>query len=129
RYRRSDYSYFSPVTDFSAIDKFDEYRLRYTYPFTPEQVGTVTYTFSPTTLQTTQQSYDSTKLEFELRSQWSPRFGTLIGAGQLRELNSNPRTTDDLRNTSLVKAGVEYMLTQQAQVTATYITNPDLDNS
>lgn len=129
RYRRSNYSYFSPVTDFSAIDWFDEYRLRYTYPFTPEQVGTVTYTHRPTTLETTQQSYDSTKIEFELRSQWSPRFGTLLGAGQLRELNGNPSTTEDLRNTSLVKAGVEYMLTQEAQVTATYITNPDLDNS
>jgi tetratricopeptide (TPR) repeat protein len=129
RYRRSNYSYFAPVTDFSAIDWFDEYRLRYTYPFTPEQVGTVTYTFRPTTLKTTQQSYDSTKFEFELHSQWSPRFGTLVGAGQLRELNGDPSTTSDLRNTSLVKAGVEYMLTQRAQATATYITNPDLDNS
>lgn len=129
RYRKSDYSYFAPVTDFSAIDKFDEYRLRYAYPFTPEQVGTVSYTYRPTTLETTQQSYDSTKIELELRSQWSPRFTTLVGAGQLRELNSNPTTTSDLRNTSLVKVGVDYMLTQKAQVAATYITNPDLDNS
>jgi Tfp pilus assembly protein PilF len=129
RYRKSDYSYFSPVTDFSAIDNFDEYRLRYSYPFSPEQIGTVTYTYRPTTLETTRQKYDSTKIEFELRSQWTPRFGTLIGAGQLRELNSDPQTTDDLRNTSLVKVGVDYMLTQRAQVTATYITNPDLDNS
>lgn len=129
RYRKSNYDYFSPVTDFSAIDSFDEYRLRYTYPFTPEQVGSVIYTYRPTTLKTTQQSYDSTKVELELRSQWSPRFATIFGVGQLRELNGNPSTTDDLRNTTLEKIGVEYMLTQKAQVAATYITNPDLDNS
>jgi len=129
RYRRSDYSYFAPVTDFSAIDWFDEYRVRYTYPITPEQVATVTYTYRPTTLKTTQQVYNSNKLEIELHSQWTPRFATLAGAGELRDLNDNPMTTNDLRTTSLVKAGVEYMLTQKAQVTATYITNPDLDNS
>lgn len=129
RYRRSNYSYFAPVTDFSAIDWFDEYRVRYAHPITPEQVATVTYTYRPTTLKTTQQSYNSTKFEVELHSQWTPRFATLAGAGALRDLNDNPVTTHDLRTTSLVKAGVEYMLTQKAQATATYITNPDLDNS
>ncbi|RXZ38692.1 tetratricopeptide repeat protein [Oxalobacteraceae bacterium CAVE-383] len=129
RYRRANYTYSTDVTDFSAIDWFDEYRLRYSYPFTPEQVGSVTYTYRPTKLKTTQQSYNSTKYEFELHSQWSPRFGTVVGGGQLRDLNGDPTTTSDLRNTSLVKAGVEYMLTQKAQATATYITNPDLDNS
>jgi hypothetical protein len=129
RYRRSNYSYFAPVTDFSAIDRFDEYRVRYTHPITPEQVAAVTYTYRPTTLKTTQQSYNSTKFEVELHSQWTPRFATLAGAGALRDLNDNPVTTHDLRTTSLVKVGVEYMLTQKAQATATYITNPDLDNS
>ena len=129
RYRRSKYSYFAPVTDFSAIDWFNEYRARYTYPITPEQVGTVTYTYRPSRLKTTQQSYNSTKLELELHSQWTPRFATVAGAGGLRDLNDNPTTTHDLRTTSLVKAGVEYQLTQRAQASATYITNPDLDNS
>ena len=129
RYRRSNYSYMIPTTDFSAVDWFDEYRIRYSYPITPEQVGSLTFTYRPTTLKTTQQTYNSTKLEMELHSQWTPRFATLVGAGALRDLNDNPITTSDLRTTSLVKAGVEYMLTQKMQVAATYITNPDLDNS
>ncbi|MQR02451.1 tetratricopeptide repeat protein [Glaciimonas soli] len=129
RYRRSNYTYSAPATDFSDIDWFNEYRLRYTFPITPEQVGTVTYTYRPTTLLTTQQTYNSTKLELELHSQWTPRFATLVGAGELRDLNDNPTTVNDLRTTSLVKAGVEYMVTQRLQTTATYITNPDLDNS
>jgi tetratricopeptide (TPR) repeat protein len=129
RLRRSQYSYPGEVSDFTAIDKFDEFRLRYFHPLTPAQVLSTSYTHRLNTLQTSRQKYTSSKLEVELHSQWTPRFATLVGGGALRDLSGDATSTKDFRTTSLAKAGVELALTQKAQATATFITNPDLDNS
>ena len=127
--RLSDYKYHVPVSDYAAIDKFQEYRLKYVRPITPDQVATIRYTLRPTRLQTTGDTFNSHKLEAELRSQWSPRFATVIGTGLLRDLDEDAASSDDLRTTALVRAGVEYAVTTRFQVAANYITNPDLDNT
>lgn len=127
--RRSSYEYAQPVTAFSAIDGFEEYRVRYTFPLIPEQVAALRYTLRPTTLKLSQQSFNSHKLEAELTSRWTPRFQTLLGTGWLRDLDENATTTSNLRNSNLVKAGFQADVNNRIQVSGKYITNPDLDNT
>lgn len=127
--RKSAYSYLIPTTDFTAIDTFEEYRARYTHPISAEQVLTLKLAYRPTTLKTSGQSFSSKKLEADIRSQWIPRFATVIGGGVLHDLRGSAQSVDDMRTTSLIRLGAEYALTADAQVSATYITNPDLDNT
>lgn len=127
--RQSQYEYNQPVTGFGAIDNFREYRIRYTFPVTREQVVALRYTLRPTTLQLSQQSFNSHKLEAEVSSQWTPRFQTVLGTGWLRDLDGNAITTADLKNNSLLKAGFQVDVADRFQVSGKYITNPDLDNS
>ena len=129
--RASQYSYNVPdsALGYSAIDTYGEYRVRYTMPFTPEQVFAVRYTARPTTLKLTQDNFTAHKLEAELNSRWHPRFSTLLGGGWLRELDSNASSISELTNRSLFKAGVQWDATNRLSLGAKYITNPDLDNS
>ncbi len=129
--KKSRYSYEVPVppgTFSSAIDTYEEYRVRYTYPVTPEQVTALRYTARPTTL-VYGQSFLSHKLEIELRSAWTPRWRTLLGTGWLRDLAENPTSEADLQNYTLVKLGFEVDPTNQLTLGARYVTNPDLDNT
>jgi len=127
--RQSRYTYDQPVTAFSAIDRFDEYRVRYTVPIVPEQIVAVRYTARPTTLKTSGQDFLSHKIEAEITSQWTPRFQTLLGTGWLRDLDANATSTSDMRNNALAKAGFQAVLSSRWQISAKYITNPDLDNT
>lgn len=127
--RQSSYSYDVPTTDFTAIDAFDEYRIRYTRPITPEQVVGLRWTNRPTTLKTSQARFAANKIEAELTSQWTPRLRTMLGTGVLRDLDGNAATTSDMRTTTLIKAGADFAATQQLRLSALYVTNPDLDNT
>ncbi|MBR0551377.1 tetratricopeptide repeat protein [Stakelama marina] len=127
--RLSRYSYDNPVTDFAAIDRFQEFRIRYAVPVTPDQVVTARYSLRATRLKTSRQTFSAHKFEVELRSQWSPRFSTTIGSGLLRDLNDGATSASDQRTTVLVRAGAEYRVTPRLQLAANYITNPDLDNT
>jgi len=127
--RQSRYTYDQPVTAFSAIDHFDEYRVRYTFPVTPEQIVAVRYAARPTTLKTSGQDFLSHKIEAEITSQWTPRFQTLLGTGWLRDLDANATSTSDMSTNILAKAGFQAVLSSRWQMSAKYITNPDLDNT
>lgn len=126
--RSSSYSYDLPPAAFSAIDTFQEYRLRYTYPVTPEQVVAVRYTYRPTQL-ISGPSFNSHKIEAELRSTWQPRLRTVLGTGWLRDLDSNALSTADLTDNSLLKAEIEIDASNRLTLGAKYITNPDLDST
>lgn len=129
--KMSNYDYNFPIppgTFSSAIDAFEEYRVRYTRPFTPEQVAALRYTARPTKL-VYGQTFVSHKVELDLRSAWTPRFRTLFGTGWLRDLAENPTSETDLDDYTLVKLGFEVDPTNRLTLGARYITNPDLDNS
>lgn len=126
--RHSSYDYPSQPTGFSAIDSYEEYRVRYTYPIVPEQVVAVRYTARPTKLLAGD-DFVAHKLEAELRSAWSPRLRTVAGSGWLRDLDENATRASDLRTTTLLKLGVEGDPTNALTLSARYITNPDLDNT
>jgi tetratricopeptide (TPR) repeat protein len=126
--RHSSYDYPRQPTDFSAIDSYDEYRVRYTHPFVPEQVGALRYTARPTELLAGD-DFVAHKLEAELRSAWSPRLRTLAGTGWLRDLDDNATRASDLRTTTLLKLGIEGDPINELTLSARYITNPDLDNT
>lgn len=132
--RAAEYEYASPPTPLpptfsTAIDTFQEYRVRYTFPVTPEQRIAVRYSARPTTLLNTQEKFTAHKLEAELVSRWLPRFETLIGTGWLRDLDGNAVTVDDLSNEALLKLGFQYDITNRLDLSARFITNPDLDSS
>ncbi len=132
--RASEYEYLSaptpPPPAFStAIDTFQEYRIRYTVPVTPEQRIAVRYSARPTTLLNTQEQFTAHKIEAELVSQWLPRFQTLIGTGWLRDLDGNALNVDGLGNEALLKLGFQYDITNRFDISARFITNPDLDSS
>jgi Flp pilus assembly protein TadD len=126
--RHAKYKYVAPATDFTAIDSFEEYRVRYTFPIVPEQVAAVRYSARPTTLVNSR-NFTAHKLEAQITSQWTPRFQTLLGTGWLRDLDPNATSTSNMKSNSLVKAGVQADITNRFQVSAKYITNPDLDNT
>lgn len=127
--READYEYPRAITDFAAIDDFVEYRLRYSRPVRPEHVATVRYTYRPTTLQVSGDEFVSHKLEADVRSQWTPRLAVTLGTGVLRDLDGSAQNVSDQRTTALVRAAVDYALTIRTQLSAGYITNPDLDNT
>ncbi len=132
--RASEYEYPSTPTPLppafsAAIDTFQEYRVRYTLPVTPEQRIAVRYSARPTTLLNTQEQFTAHKVEAELISQWLPRFQTLIGTGWLRDLDSNAVSVDDLNSEALLKLGFQYDITNRFDISGRFITNPDLDSS
>ena len=126
--RNSKFSYEVPPVDFTAIDTFDEYRVRYAVPVTPEQVVGVRYTARPTTL-VGGQTFVSQKIEPELISQWEPRFQTQLGVGWLRDLDPNATAVDQLTDRTLVRAGFQYIVNNRLDISARYVTNPDLDST
>lgn len=113
---------------FTTIDSFNEVRLRYARPFTPEQVAAVRYTARPTKLFFGE-TFTSHKLEAEAQSQWTPRVRTTAGTGWLRDLKETATTTSDTTNEVLLNLGAQIKLTDRADVSFRYITNPDLDSS
>jgi tetratricopeptide (TPR) repeat protein len=127
----SQYDYKVPdsALEYSSIDYYQEYRVRYTAPVTPEQVFAVRYSLRPTTLKLSQDSFTAHKIEGELNSRWIPRFSTLLGGGWLRDLDSNATNTSQLTTNTLVKLGAQWDPTNQLSLGAKYITNPDLDAS
>ncbi len=129
--RKSSYNYYVPnsALGFTTIDTYDEYRIRYTAPFTQDQVFSVRYTLRPTTLKFSNGSFNSHKVEAELSSRWVPSLSTLLGIGVLRDLDSNAIAVSQLTDRSLVKVGVQWDATSRLNLGAKYITNPDLDNS
>jgi hypothetical protein len=129
RYRASTFNYDNPVSAFAAIDTFDEYRFAYLVPVTVNHAIRARYTFRPTTLKTTGSTFDSHKVEAELRSTWTPRFNTVLGTGWLRDLPEDAVNTSQLTENSLVVAKLEGTVGSDTQLSASYITNPDLDNS
>lgn len=112
----------------TAIDWFTEARVRYAHPFTPEQVASVRYTARPTTL-VSGQSFVSQKIEADIESQWNPRLQTTFGTGLLHDLPSNATSASDLTNQVLWRLGAQYVITDRADVSLRYITNPDLDST
>jgi tetratricopeptide (TPR) repeat protein len=131
--RSSSFSYEPAATPtpgaFStAIDSFDEIRVRYARPLTPEQVAAVRYAARPTTLFFGE-TFTSHKLEGEIQSQWNPRLQTTLGTGWLRDLEENATSTSDTSNQVLLKLGAQYTLNDRADISARFITNPDLDSS
>jgi hypothetical protein len=130
--RRSTFSYEPAATPgpgfTTAIASFNEFRLRYVHPFAPEQIGAVRYTARPTTLFGGE-TFTSHKIEAELQSQWSPSVRTTVGSGWLRDLKDTATSTADTTNEVLVNLGVQITLSDRADVSARYITNPDLDSS
>lgn len=129
RARFSTYDYQVPVSDFSAIDAFQEYRFTYRRPITPAHQVTLRYTLRPTTLLGSGAEFTSHKVEATVRSQWTPRIATTLGTGRLRDLASGATTTSQQANNDLVRLGVELRLTPRLDLGVSYITNPDLDNS
>jgi tetratricopeptide (TPR) repeat protein len=132
--RAAEYEYPTPPLPLppafsTAIDTFQEYRVRYTFPVTPEQRIAVRYSARPTTLLNTQEKFTAHKVEAELVSQWLPRFQTLIGTGWLRDLDSNAVNVDGLTSEALLKLGFQYDITNRLDFSARFITNPDLDSS
>lgn len=126
--RFSEYDYPATPTVFSAIDRFQEYRLRYAVPVVPEQVLAFRYTVRPTTL-VNGQDFVAHKLEAELTSQWLPRLQTVLGTGWLHDLDSNATSRSDMTDETLLKLGLQYDFTHRLGLTARYITNPELDSS
>lgn len=129
--RSSTYDYsirptYPPFT--TAIDSFDELRLRYAVPLVPEQVAAVRYTARPTTL-IGGQTFTSQKIEAEIQSQWTPRVQTTLGTGLLHDLKQDATSTSDISNQVLWKLAAQYTLSDRADVSARYITNPDLDST
>jgi len=114
----------------TAIRSFDEIRLRYAHPFTPEQVASFRYTARPTTLYFGE-TFTSHKVEGEVQSQWTPRLQTTLGSGLLHDLRDTPAPTStaDTSNQVLWKLGAQYTINERADISARYITNPDLDSS
>lgn len=126
--RQSEYTYPVLPTAFAAIDRFQEYRLRYSMPIVPKQVVAVRYTARPTTLLN-RQDFVAHKIEAELVSQWLPRIQTTVGAGWLRDLDENAVTISDMTSQALLKLGFQYDITNRLDVSGRFITNPDLDSS
>lgn len=112
----------------TAIQSFNEFRVRYAQPFTPEQVAAVRYTARPTTL-VGGETFTSHKLEGEEQSQWTPRFQTTLGTGLLHDLKDTALSTSDTTNQVLWRLGAQYALSDRADIAVRYITNPDLDSS
>lgn len=112
----------------TSIDSFDEYRVRYAQPFTPEQVGSVRATLRPTTLFFGQK-FVSEKLEADVQSQWNPRLQTSFGTGVLHDLKDSAASESDLSYQVLWRVGAQYVISDRADVSFRYITNPDLDSS
>lgn len=129
RYRASSFAYDVPVSAFAAIDTFDEYRFAYLFPVAVNHAIRARYTYRPTTLKTTGSTFDSHKLEADLRSMWTPRFNTVLGTGWLRDLPEDATSTSQLTENNLVTVKVEGTVARDTQLSASYITNPDLDNS
>jgi tetratricopeptide (TPR) repeat protein len=132
--RTSAYEYPLPPTPLppafsTAIDTFQEYRVRYTVPVTLDQRIAVRYSLRPTTLLNTQQTFIAHKLEANLISQWQPRFQTLIGTGWLYDLDSNATSINDMTYQWLLRLGLGYTISSSTDVSASFITNPDLDSS
>ena len=129
--RNSEYTYNVPDSNlgYSAIDTYQEYRVRYTLPMTTAQVLAVRYTARPTTLKLSQDNFTAHKLEAELNSRWLPRFSTRLGGGWLRDLDDNAISASELTDRSLVKLGFHWDVTNHLGLGAKHITNPDLDNS
>ena len=127
--RNSEYQYNVTVSSYTGIDTYQEYRLRYTVPLTPEQVLSVRYTPRPTTLKLSQDRFTAHKIEGEFNSRWTPRISTLIGGGWLRDLESNATSTDQLTDRSLIKLGAQFEASNRLSLGAKFITNPDLDNT
>lgn len=126
--RFSEYDYPATPTVFSAIDRFQEYRLRYAVPIVPEQVVAFRYTVRPTAL-VNGQDFVAHKLEAELASQWLPRFQTVIGTGWLHDLDSAATSRSDMTDQTLLKLSMQYDFSHRLALTARYITNPELDSS
>ncbi|MGB5082747.1 MAG: tetratricopeptide repeat protein [Burkholderiales bacterium] len=112
----------------TTIDSFNEIRVRYAHPITPEQVAAVRYTARPTTLFGGE-TFTSHKIEAEAQSQWTPRLRTTVGTGWLRDLKGTAIAVSDTANEVLLNLGAQITLTDRADVSARYITNPDLDSS
>ena len=132
--RAAEYEYPTPPAPLppafsTAIDTFQEYRVRYTFPLTPEQRIAIRYSIRPTTLLNTQEKFTAHKVEAELLSRWLPRFETVFGTGWLRDLDENAVSTGDLTSQGLLKIGFQYDITNRLDVSAKFITNPDLDSS
>jgi len=131
--RHSTYDYEPAATPTAgvfttAISSFEELRVRYARPFTPEQVGSVRYTARPTTLFGGQK-FVSQKIEADIESQWTPRLQTAFGTGLLHDLQSDATSASDLTNQVLWRVGAQYAITDRADVSFRYITNPDLDST
>jgi len=130
--RSSSFSYepaATPPSGFTAaIDSFKEIRVRYAHPFTPEQVAAARYTARPTRLYGGE-TFTSHKIEAEVQSRWTPRLRTTLGTGWLRDLKDTATSTSDTTNEALLNLGAQIVLTDRADVSARYITNPDLDSS
>lgn len=127
--RSAKYRYVQAPTSYSAIDTFEEFRVRYSHPITWQHTGVGRYSMRPTKLLTTGDKFTAHKLEAEVVSQWTPRVQTGLGAGRLRDLDENATSTAGLRNTGLTKITVQVDFTDRIQGSAKYITNPDLDDS
>lgn len=130
RYRGSTFSY-AVGTVFAAIDSFQEYRVRYTYPWRPDQVMAVRYTLRPTTL-VGGQTFTSHKVEAELRTRWSGRTETTVGTGWLNDLDETESIAANdvvMATNTLVRLGFQYQVDHRLSLGGKYITNPDLDNS
>jgi len=129
--RTSAYQYYVPDSSlgYASIDTYEEYRVRYTVPLSQQQIFAIRYTIRPTILRVSRASFNAHKVEAELNTRWSPAFSTLLGAGWLRDLDSNATSTSQLTNRSLVKVGFQWDATSRLNLGAKYITNPDLDNS
>jgi hypothetical protein len=124
-----DYVVPIPTTPFTtAIDKFDEIRVRYAVPLVPEQVAAVRYTARPTKL-IGGETFTSHKVEAEVQSQWTPHLQTTLGTGLLHDLKDTALATSDTTNQVLWRLGTQYTLSDRADIAVRYITNPDLDSS
>ena len=130
--RSSSFSYEPPAPTpgvfTTAIDSYSEIRVRYAHPFTPEQVASVRYAARPTRLFGGER-FVAHKIEAEAESQWTPRFQTILGTGVLRDLRGSAATASDLSNQVLWKLGAQIVLSDRADLSFRYITNPDLDSS
>ncbi len=129
--RASKYQFNVPdsALEYSSIDTYNEYRIRYTFPFTPNNVFTVRYSARPTTLKLSQDNFTAHKVEGELDTRWTPTLSTLLGGGWLRDLDSNATVYTQRTNRSLVKLGFQWNATTRLSLGAKHITNPDLDNT
>ena len=127
-FKSSSFTYDVPTTSFTAIDKFDEVRVRYAYPIIPEQVASARYTARPTTL-IGGEKFTSHKIEAEIQSQWNPSVQTSLGTGLLHDLKDTAVTTSDTTNQVLWRLGAQVTLSDRADISLRYITNPDLDSS